>query len=304
MTGLVRYDAACRAIAEAKSLDEVKDIRDKVVALQSYARIAKNRQLEVDAAEIRFRAERRVGEMMAEQPKNEGTRYGGVLKTPPPTLADAGIDKNLAKRARAYAAVPVDVFESDVAEWRENVAKETARVETKLFLGGEKNRQQHNSGEVEWYTPEQWIAMAREVMGGIDLDPASSAVANNVVQAAQYYTKDDDGLSQPWAGRVFLNPPYSQPLIAKFIGALVDNWKAGNLAAAILLTNDCTDTEWFHVAAEGCAAMAFPRGRIRFSTPEGEAGSPLQGQTFFYFGNEIAKFKEVFMAAGVVVGRV
>ena len=64
---LVKYDAACRAIAAAKSVDEVVLIRDKAQAIAAAARIAKNHGMEIDAAEIRIRAERRLGEMIAEQ---------------------------------------------------------------------------------------------------------------------------------------------------------------------------------------------------------------------------------------------
>ena len=77
MTALVRYDAACRALAEASSLDEVKDVRGRMMALRAYARQAGNRQLEVDALRIRIRAERKLGELIAVAPKNGGTLRRG-----------------------------------------------------------------------------------------------------------------------------------------------------------------------------------------------------------------------------------
>ncbi len=70
-----------------------------------------------------------------------------------------------------------------------------------------KESAQHSSDSVEWYTPRLIVLMARHVMGGIDLDPCSCAVANEVIEAERFYTEADDGLTKKWAGKVYLNPP-------------------------------------------------------------------------------------------------
>ena len=63
----------------------------------------------------------------------------------------------------------------------------------------------------EWYTPPEVIAAARAVMGGIDVDPATCAGAQRIVQATMWYDKERDGLKHDWPCRVWLNPPYSNP---------------------------------------------------------------------------------------------
>ena len=124
---LPRYDDACRAVRALRTVDEVDEIIARADAIRAYARQARNRQLELDAAEIRIRAERRVGELMQGGGRTIGKARGqlrrGVELTPrgpadPPTLAEAGIDKNLAKRARALAAVPEQKFEELLGEKR------------------------------------------------------------------------------------------------------------------------------------------------------------------------------------------
>lgn len=148
MTALVRYDEACRALAAARSVDEVREIRNTADALRVYARQAKNRTLESDAAEIRIRAEHRLGELMAAQRETVGLAKGGWKsrgfddnpQDVTATLAEAGIDKNLADRARRYAAIPADEFEAAIKEWRAALEQGSDRVTARLISEDERRR--------------------------------------------------------------------------------------------------------------------------------------------------------------------
>ena len=127
---LSRYDVACRALAEAKAVDDIVEVVGQANAVHAYARQAKNRQMEIDAAEIRIRAERRLGELMAAQKASIGPAPAGRRPvkiglnqnpiTKPPSLTEAGIDKNLAHRARTYAAVPTERFEQLLTDKRQS----------------------------------------------------------------------------------------------------------------------------------------------------------------------------------------
>jgi ParB family chromosome partitioning protein len=125
-------------------------------------------------------------------------------------------------------------------------------------------------------------------------------VAQETVGAGKYYTADDDGLKQEWKGSVWLNPPYAEPFIYQFIEKLLTELETGNVTEAILLTNNATDTAWFHKAEELARSICFTRGRISFETAEGEKGSPLQGQAFFYFGENPEKFDAYFKEFGFI----
>jgi len=156
------------------------------------------------------------------------------------------------------------------------------------------------SGENEWYTPPEYIAMAREVMGGIDLDPASSAEANKTVGALKFHTAEDDGLAQQWQGRVWLNPPYSRDLMPRFVEKLKAAFQSDDVSAAIMVTHNNTDTGWFHSLAEVTGAICFPAKRIKFYRGE-DVAAPANGQMFIYLGNGAARFAEVFSSIGFVM---
>ena len=160
----------------------------------------------------------------------------------------------------------------------------------------------NNSGNNEWYTPADYIALARKVMGGIDTDPATSEIANRTVQAAQIFTAEDNGLTKQWSGRVWCNPPYAQPLIAEFAEAIASKFEAGEIEQACVLVNNGTETGWFQRMLQATSAVCFPRSRIRFVDPEGNpSGAPLQGQAVLYLGKEPETFASVFSEKGAVL---
>jgi ParB family chromosome partitioning protein len=194
-----------------------------------------------------------------------------------------------------------------VSRWRKKLsARDKYREELfgkayKAAMGDEHNHRAQGTGENEWYTPSKYIDMAKQVLGVIDLDPASSVKAQLTVGATQFFSVNDNGLNQEWRGRVWLNPPYAQPLISHFVEKLVEERSAGNVEAAILLTHNYTDTGWFHKGGEIADAICFPRGRIKFVDSDGGDCAPTQGQAFTYFGDEVEKFASVFGRIGFVL---
>jgi N6-adenosine-specific RNA methylase IME4 len=141
-TGLALYDAACRALAEARSIDEVKDILDVAVAIAAYARIANNHQAEADAVALRMRATRRLGKLMQEQKDTVGLATGGEhggrrrridgSRADPsiirPTLAMQGIAKHLANQARVLGSLSDKDFEASLTDAHDKVARAVPNV--------------------------------------------------------------------------------------------------------------------------------------------------------------------------------
>lgn len=141
----------------------------------------------------------------------------------------------------------------------------------------------------EWYTPKEII----DALGRFDLDPCAPVIplwnTANIM-----YNKDIDGLKQEWFGRVWLNPPYSRPLIESFVKRLAEH---GNGIA--LLFNRCDSKMFQDVIFEKATAMNFLRNRIRFFRPDGtQGGSPGCGSILIAFGEENARILRNCMIAG------
>lgn len=131
----------------------------------------------------------------------------------------------------------------------------------------------------EWYTPKEIISS----LGDFDLDPC--APINPLWQTAKImYNKNDDGLSKEWIGRVFMNPPYSRPLIEQFVRKMAEH---GNGIA--LLFNRCDNVMFHDVIFPTATAIKFLRHRIRFYRPDGSQGaSPGCGSVLIAWGEDNA----------------
>jgi hypothetical protein len=217
------------------------------------------------------------------------------------TLADLGLS---APRLAEYRKLRDEYGARDLVGLTAHAAEidETLSWAELLRRAGPGPHVGQNTGVSEWYTPAEFIAAAVEVLGAIDLDPASTAEANDKVGAARFYTADDNGLDpeRPWAGRVWMNPPYSQPAVAHFALRLAGEFTAGNVTAAITLTNNATDTEWWQLLAATASALCLPVRRVKFWQPGQPDASPLQGQALLYLGPYPGQFSAEFGRFGSV----
>jgi DNA N-6-adenine-methyltransferase (Dam) len=120
---------------------------------------------------------------------------------------------------------------------------------------------------VEWYTPpEVFEALGIE----FDLDPAAPPGGVPWVPAARHFCRADDGLSQPWRGRVWLNPPYGRD-----VGRWLERLASHGDGLALVFAR--TDTDWFHKAFALATAVCFIKGRLRFVSGDGNIAPSAAG---------------------------
>jgi len=159
------------------------------------------------------------------------------------------------------------------------------------------------TGENEWYTPFEYIAKVKRVMGRIDVDPASSDMAQKVVRAKKYYSLCTNGLTKKWKGNIFLNPPYPTEEVAAFIRKFIIEYNCGNIKQGIILTNNFTNTDWFHKLMKIAQLACFSDGCAKFDHQE-KKPSIAHGHVFFYVGNDEDKFIKEFTDVGLIMRKV
>lgn len=288
--------AAHVALQSAHTVLQLKELLDQTATVKYWADKKKySENVKRDIGNFDLEVERKLGVVLAAMEKappgrkpNEISPADGPISSVP-TLKELGISRNLASEAQKLARLPPDRFTA--------------------ILNGELTRKQamapdaapaQNTGISEWYTPAEYIAAARACMGGIDVDPASCVIANEKIGATTFYTIEDSGLAHEWPGRVWLNPPYAQPLIGQFAAKLLEEIAAHRTTAACVLVNNATDTAWFQDLLRKVTAVCFTRGRVRFWAPD-KIAAPLQGQAVLYFGIQALDFHTEFGRFGEVL---
>lgn len=158
------------------------------------------------------------------------------------------------------------------------------------------------SGCVDYFTPHEIIEAARDCMGGIDLDPASSWEANKRVKAVRYFCESSDGLAQKWFGRVWLNHPFgriSNPLWIQKLERENDSTQGGQVEQACCITFACTSEAWFQPLLKRPQCYLCPRTNYYLLDGTIKKGV-TKGSVVTYYGPYIERFTECFAHLGTV----
>lgn len=143
----------------------------------------------------------------------------------------------------------------------------------------------------EWTTPQIIINKTIELFGKIDLDPCSNPDFPNV-PAKNHFTKQEDGLSKEWYGKIYMNPPYGSE-IKNWIIHLCEQFEKENIQEAIALTPSRTDTKWFQRMKT--YHRCFIWGRLKFGDKGSSAPFPSM---VIYLGKNLKGFIQIFSDIG------
>ena len=284
MKELVHFNRAKKELVLATDIDEVKEIRDKAEALRIYAKQAgESLEMQNQCAEIKIRAERRAGELLGETVGHSGGSPLHHERDLP-----KGISEIKSHRWQKIANIPEGKFEEHITKVKN---KEEELTTAGLLRFGYPYIPSSVSQD-EWETPDVYIHAIKQILGEIDFDPATNESAQERIQAEKYYIKEHNALDKPWKGKIWLNPPYSYPLVEHFINKLIKEYEGGNVTEAILVVNNATDTRWFIRLSK--YLVCFTKGRINFWDATRKSQANVRGQAFVYLGKNQKEFIQIF----------
>jgi phage N-6-adenine-methyltransferase len=153
----------------------------------------------------------------------------------------------------------------------------------------------YTGGSDEHDTPIDFFAPIAESLHGFDLDPCASATSD---LANRNVTKDEDGLSRPWTGDVWLNPPYSE--VADWMAYARQQYEHGNAKRIVALVFARTGTRWWHDNATTADLTCFVKGRLTFGNAENSAPAP---SAVLVWGQVPAALRQYLERQGEVIPR-
>lgn len=252
---IAKLTQAEKWLAEAKSLDDLKDIHDIALAAETYAKAHRlGLAAENHAMEVRLLAARRIGELTPPEPR------GGAEGTPKSelrTLVD--IPKQRLSEFRKLAEIPLPEFKERIEAAKEREEK----ISYNQLLRGDWYQM---SESVEWGTP-QWLFDLLDNEFQFQVDVCAS---ENNHKCKRYYSKADDGLMQDWPAICWMNPPYGREIALWMAKATAESMKGSTV---VCLVPARTDTEWWW---ENCIVgeIRFIRGRLQFADSNTAATFP------------------------------
>ena len=155
------------------------------------------------------------------------------------------------------------------------------------------NSSSKNSSD-ERATPPWLIRRIRNATNGIDLDVAAGA--ERIQIAEERYTIEDDGLSSPWYGTVWCNPPYSEP--KKWVHQAIDEFDEDDDDLFIFLVKGDCSTEWWNDLNNHASCVCRISQRLSFGK---ERSSAPFSSHIFVMGEPSDKLKGVLEDLGAVV---
>lgn len=291
-------------LATRPPVETAKELRDRLAALCTYYKGKVDVYNELYEGQLR--TERYIGKALAEKPPSPAgwtARNGSSTDTMSvedriPTIKELGFTDKQSNRLQQLASVPEEKFNGYIAAKKEAAERivKADLLDTRAM--SQAMRTLTSQGTVEWFTPPNIIERARAVLGAIDLDPASSDVAQQWIKATTYYTAET-AVQQPWAGRVWLNPPFDDA--DTWVDRLDSEYINGSVTAAVLLVNSAPGYIWWEDLWRR-RPVCMLRERLCFWTPEGKPGGQAKkGTTIAYYGEDIRLFTEVFIELGRII---
>ena len=198
--------------------------------------------------------------------------------------------QRIAQKSKDATGVPASRVPSRTAASRRRPPRAGVRPAKKRNLAP-----LYTSTSQEWYTPTHIIDRVIELFGEIDLDPCSNSHGRPWVPALRYLTEKQDGLSHPWHGKVFCNPPYCD--VEKWVAKVLEEYASGRVTEALLLVPSRTDTKWASLLRN--LPRLYLTGRQRFVPGEGvpeekRRNGATFGSALFYLGPDPGRFVDVF----------